>query len=341
MTSTRIGARALALLPSLLGGFLLCVTESTCAHAPVESPFTLKHIGPNVWAAIDNSDAREAAGVNAGFVIGDDGVLVIDTFASADAASRLLAEIRQLTKLPIRFVINTHYHLDHVAGNGVFAEAGAVVLAQRNVRTWIHTENRRLLGDGLRSAGRGEITPEQTAMIEAFVAPTVVYGKSVDLYLGLREIHVRSFPGHTGGDSVVLIPDAKIAFCGDLLFRQTMPNLIDASTKPWIETLDVLANSEPDYTFVPGHGDVGHVQDLKTLRDYLATLRNLVSAETAQGKSGDALAEALMPELTGKYGQWNAFTYFAKASILQTEAELSGKKKVPRAAEGAEAKTAR
>jgi glyoxylase-like metal-dependent hydrolase (beta-lactamase superfamily II) len=307
----------------------------------VESPFTLKQIGPNVWAAIDNPDAREAAGVNAGFVIGDDGVLVIDTFASADAARRLLAEIRRLTKLPIRFVINTHHHLDHVAGNGVFVEAGAVVLAQRNVRAWIHTGNRRLLSDGLRSAGRGEITPEQTAMIEAFVAPTVVYDTSVDLYLGSREIHVRSFPGHTGGDSVVLIPDAKIAFCGDLLFHQTMPNLIDASTKPWIETLDVLANSEPDYTFVPGHGDVGHSQDLTTLRDYLATLRKLVSDEKAQGKSGDALAETVMPELTNQYGKWNAFTYFAKASILQTEAELNGKKKVPRAAADAEANTAR
>jgi cyclase len=341
MTSTRIGARALALFPSLLCGFVLCVTGSACAHAPVESPFTLKHIGPNVWAAIDNPDAREAAGVNAGFVIGDDAVLVIDTFASADAARRLLAEIRRLTKLPIRFVINTHYHPDHVAGNGVFVEAGAVVLAQSNVRAWIHTENRRLLSDGLRSAGRGEITPEQTAMIEGFVPPMVVYDKTVDLYLGSREIQVRSFPGHTGGDSVVLIPDATIAFCGDLFFRQTMPNLIDASTKPWIETLDVLAKGQPDYTFVPGHGDVGNAQDLTTLRDYLATLRKLVSDQTAQGKSGDMLADAVMPELTGKYGQWNAFTYFAKASVLQTEAELSGKKKIPQAAADGEANTAR
>jgi glyoxylase-like metal-dependent hydrolase (beta-lactamase superfamily II) len=140
---------------------------------------------------------------------------------------------------------------------------------------------------------------------------------------------------------VVLIPDAKIAFCGDLFFRQTMPNLIDASTKPWIETLDVLANSQPDYTFVPGHGDVGNAQDLATLRDYLATLRKLVSDEKAQAKSGDALAEAVMPELTGKYGQWSAFAYFAKASILQTEAELSGKKTIPQAAADGQANTVR
>jgi glyoxylase-like metal-dependent hydrolase (beta-lactamase superfamily II) len=83
-------------------------------------PFKLTQIGPNAWAAIDNSIAKQRAGSNAGFVIGDDGVAVIDTLGSADAAKQLLAEIRHLTKLPIRFVINTHYHLDHVAGNGVF-----------------------------------------------------------------------------------------------------------------------------------------------------------------------------------------------------------------------------
>jgi cyclase len=249
--------------------------------------------------------------------VGDDGVVVIDTFASADAARQLLAEIRKLTKLPIKFVINTHYHLDHVAGDGVFVEAGAVVLAQRNVRGWIHTENLRLLRDGLRSAGRGEITSEQTATIEGFVRPMVLYDKTVDVYFGSREIHVRSVTRHTGGDSVVLVPDAKTDFCGDLFFRHTLPNLIDASTKPWVETLDLLAKSEPDYTFVPGHGDVGNAQDMTALREYLVTLRKLVSNAQAQGKSGDALAEAVSPELTDKYGQGNFFTYFAKPNILQ------------------------
>jgi len=89
-----------------------------------------------------------------GFVIGDDGVAVIDTSASADAdgqfgtepAKQLLAAIRTLTKLPVRFVINTHYHLDHVGANAVFVDAGAMVLAHRNVRRWIHSENLRMFG---------------------------------------------------------------------------------------------------------------------------------------------------------------------------------------------------
>jgi cyclase len=192
----------------LFCALLLCTTEGTSAQAPAAPLFTLKHIGPNAWAAIDDPNAKQRAGSNAGFVIGDDGVVVIDTFASADAAKQLLAEIRKLTKLPIKFVVNTHYHPDHVAGNGVFVEAGAVVLAQRNVRGWIHTDNLRLASESLRSIGR-EITSEQRAFIEGLVPPTVMYDNAVDLYLGSREIQVRSFPGHTGGDSVVMIPDAK------------------------------------------------------------------------------------------------------------------------------------
>ncbi len=305
----------------LFCALVLCVTEATCAHAPADPLFALKHIGPNAWAAIDDPNAKQRAGANAGFVIGDDGVVVIDTFASADAAKQLLAEIRKLTKLPIRFVINTHYHPDHVAGNSVFVEGGAVVLAQRNVRGWILKLLRA-------------IKPEQKSLVEGITLPMVVYDQAVDLYLGSREIHVRSLPGHTGGDSVVLIPDAKIAFGGDLFWRNTLPNLVDASTKPWVETLEVLAKIEPGYTFVPGHGDVGNAQDVVAFREYLATLRKLVSDAQAQGKSGDALAEAVMPALTEKYGQWVFFKDLAKPNILDTDAELRGKKRVPQAEMG-------
>lgn len=303
--------------------FLLCVTGATLAQEPAELPFTLKQVGPNAWAAIDNRNPKAPAGANAGFVIGDDGVAVIDTFASAEAAKQLLAEIRKLTKLPVKFVINTHYHGDHVAGNGIFMDAGAIVLAERNVRDWIHPENLKFFGK--------DIKPEQKAFIESLQAPTVGYDQAVDLYLGSREIRVRSFPGHTGGDTVVLIPDAKTAFGGDLFWRNTLPNMIDASTKPWIETLDSLAKNALGYTFVPGHGDAGHVQDVTAFRDYLATLQKLVADARGQGKSGDAVVEAVMPALTAKYGQWDFFQYLAAPNIRDTDAELSGKKKIPRA----------
>ncbi|RPI53934.1 MAG: MBL fold metallo-hydrolase [Acidobacteria bacterium] len=308
---------------------LLCVSCVTSAQDATEPPFTLTQVGPNVWAAISNPKSKASAGANTGFVIGNDGVVVIDTTASFDAdgsfgtapAEHLLAAIRKLTTLPVRFVINTHYHLDHVGANAVFADAGATVLAHRNVRGWIHSENLRLLGDGIK--------PPQRAYIEAFVPPTVTYDQPVDLYLGSREIRVRSFPGHTGGDSVVVIPDAKVVFAGDLFWRDMLPNLIDASTQPWIDALDTLVKNEPDATFVPGHGDVGTAQDVVSFREYLATLRKLVSDAQAQKKSGEALADAVMPALGDKYSRWDGFQYLARPNILQMDAELSGKKRIP------------
>ena len=134
---------------------LLCATSLLRAQQPTESPYTLKQVGPNAWAAIDNSNAKAPAGANAGFVIGDDGVVVIDTFASADAATRLLADIRMRTAAPVKFVVNTHYHADHAAGNAVFANAGATVVAQRNVRGWIHTENLKFLGPESQARAEG------------------------------------------------------------------------------------------------------------------------------------------------------------------------------------------
>jgi hypothetical protein len=118
----RTAKRAVQFLHPYLPCILLCVSCATGTRDTDEPPFTLKQVGRNVWAAISNPRSKAPAGANTGFVIGDDGVVVIDTSASVDAdgqfgtepARRLLAEIRTRTKLPVRFVVNTHHHLDHV-----------------------------------------------------------------------------------------------------------------------------------------------------------------------------------------------------------------------------------
>jgi cyclase len=286
-------------------------------------PFTLQQIGPNVWAAVDNANAKERSYVNAGIVIGDDGVVVVDTLTGFGASDRLFQEVRKITNLPVKFVVNTHYHGDHVGGNKLFADAGARILAHRNVRGWIHTENLRMLGDSAK--------PELTKLIQSFVAPTVSYTDAVDLYLGSRVVQVRSFPGHTGGDSVVIVPDAKAVFGGDLLWKGVIPNTIDGSTKAWMQTLDALATTYAGHTFVPGHGGLATAQDVATLRDYLATVQKLVAEARASGESGDALTQTVLPALTKQYGHWEGFAYLAPLNIVQADAELSGKKRVPTA----------
>ncbi|HKW89012.1 MAG TPA: MBL fold metallo-hydrolase, partial [Candidatus Acidoferrales bacterium] len=258
---------------------LLSVLALACAASAADSPapFTLHEVAPGVWAAIDDPAAKAArSGSNAGFIIGSDSVAVVDTFVNPAAAQALLDEIRKKTNLPIRFVVNTHYHIDHVAGNNVFAAAGATIFAQDNVRAWERAENLKFFGP--------QIKPEQKQMVESLGLPTVTYKDRVDLYLGARHLVVVSLPGHTGGDSVVFIPDANVLFCGDLFWKHTLPNLIDASTKPWIETLDAILSRHPEATFIPGHGEVGRAQDLRDFHDYLAALREAVGAAQSAGK---------------------------------------------------------
>src|SRR5690348_16485877 len=139
---------------------LVCVFYAAVALA--QSPdFVVKKVGENVYAAIGVDGGK--AGSNAGFIVGDKGVLVVDTFTTTEAAQALLAEIRKVTNQPVRFVVNTHYHLDHTGGNAVFADAGATILAQRNLRGWLRTENLKFFGPNPK--------PEQKAMVEALVLP--------------------------------------------------------------------------------------------------------------------------------------------------------------------------
>ena len=301
--------------------FLAAMAVAVFAQTPETLPFIMKPLGHGVYAAID--DAKGDAGANAGFVIGDDGVLVVDTFENEKAARALLSEIRKLTPLPIRFVVNTHYHLDHVAGNKIFQDAGAVVIAHRNVGVWIHTENLKFFGKNIK--------PEQKAEVEALGAPDIFYDDALTLRLGSREILVVHLLGHTGGDSVVRINDAKATFWGDLFWKKTLPNLIDATTADWGQTLNPTGDwvKRFDGTQVPGHGDVGRIEDVREFEGYLSDLRSLVSGAEEQKKSGDELVAAVYPEVMKKYGKWEFFEYFAKSNIKDMDAELRGKKRKP------------
>jgi len=282
--------------------------------------FTVKKIGEGVYAAI-NPD-RGKAGSNAGFIVGTTGVAVVDTFIAAEPAKELLAEIRKVTNLPIRYVINTHYHLDHTGGNAVFAEAGATIVAHRNVRGWLRTENMKFFGASPK--------PEDKARVEALALPDVVYSDAIDLYLGTRLVEVRYMLGHTGGDSVVLVPDANVIFGGDLIWQKHLPNLIDASTQPWIQTLDSLLQEHSSATFVSGHGDLATAADVRDFRNYLNTLRTDVAKAQSDGKSGQELVDAVTAQLKETYGQWGFFNNFITRNIQQTSDELAGKKRIPK-----------
>ncbi len=289
----------------------------TAANAP---PFALKQIGPGVYAAIGGS----RAGSNAGFVVGDDGVLVIDSFFYPEAATALLDQIRRITPKPVRYVINTHYHVDHVAGDAVFKAAGATIIAHRNVPGWIHSENLHLLGDGL--------TPELKQRVEALIPPDQTTDKPLTLLLGKRRIEVRPIEGHTGGDLIVEVPDSKVVFAGDILWNHRTPTITDGTISRWSDSLAKLEASR-DTVFIPGHGDLASRKEVEDLRVLFSDLERLTAEGRNAGLAGDALVAAAGPKFRALHSDW---TYMDRAPgilIPQMEAELAGNKRVPKPAE--------
>jgi glyoxylase-like metal-dependent hydrolase (beta-lactamase superfamily II) len=176
-----------------------------------------------------------------------------------------------------------------------------------------------------------EIKPEQKSMVEHLAAPNVLIRSTMELRCAGYTAS-QTFWSHTGGDpGDRSTGEIRIVFCGDLFWRHTLPNLIDASTLPWMETLSTLSkfSAETPIIFVPGHGDPGVATDVTAFRGYLSDLRDWVGSVKKDGKSSTALLEAVLPQVKQKYGAWQFFDYFAKRNIADVEAELNGSKRVP------------
>jgi glyoxylase-like metal-dependent hydrolase (beta-lactamase superfamily II) len=304
--------RAVAL--ALAGLAALAATVNAAAQS-----FELKSLGQGVYAAIDR---QGKAGANAGFVIGGEAVAVIDSFYREDAARALLDEIRKLTPLPVRYVINTHHHIDHVSGNRLFAEAGATLVAQRQVLDWVQPENLRLLGGE-------QASDERRRLVAALKAPQLGYEQQMSLDLGGRRILLQHLAGHTGGDTAVWVADAQVLFLGDLMWRASVPNLIDARVQRWIPTLDALDALPAATAVVPGHGEMANLADMRSFRDYLRDLQRHVDAALAQPAEPAQRQQQVLEALRSRYGQWAYFERLAPANVRDMLAEAEGRKRTP------------
>lgn len=208
---------------------------------------------------------------NAAFVQTDEGVLVVDALGSPALADELLAEIDRVTRAPVRVVVVTHYHADHVYGLQSFRARGATIVAHRAGREYLVSDTalRRL------EASRQELAPwvdERTRLVEA---DRWIDGDT-ELVLGGERFVLRHVgPSHTAEDLVVWAPARRVLFAGDLVFRGRIPFVGQADSRRWIAALDVLIGFAPRL-IVPGHGPVSSepVADLRLTRDYLQHLRD-------------------------------------------------------------------
>jgi glyoxylase-like metal-dependent hydrolase (beta-lactamase superfamily II) len=310
-----------------------------------EDNFTLVKVNDGVYAAIAKNGGLASG--NAGFVVGEEGVLMVDTFFTPDAVEELIGVIATETTQPLKYAINTHYHLDHTGGNQVLAARGVPIIAHEKLMEWQTTKNRRFLPavDELQkrrdtAAKQLSETPtdqadkrapleRQIRRLDAMLKikltnPTVTFSSGmVHLHLGKREVVLFTLPGHTGGDVLAYVPDANVLYMGDMGWRKTLPNLVDATVSDWITSLDKLLAQYPTAKFVPGHGEVATAADIREFRDYLDDLRTRVKQAISDGLTIDQAKQQL--KLPEKYKDF-AFQNFATPNVEDMYKELKGTK---------------
>ena len=210
----------------------------------------------------------ESLDLNVGVVLGEDGVLIVDTRSTHREAAELIDDLGKLTRLPVRWVVNTHWHWDHVFGNALFTAA----------EIWGHElciPAMESLGERMKQDARRWMPPETHDDVDAVevVAPGHTFSESATLAIG-REVDL-TYHGvaHTDADIIVRVPEAGVAFFGDMIEEGAPPNFGDSHPEVWPETLRDAASEFPA-TAVPGHGDVvdetfvlAQIEELETVAD--------------------------------------------------------------------------
>ncbi|MFJ2992417.1 MBL fold metallo-hydrolase [Pandoraea sp. NPDC087047] len=230
---------------------------------------TFTQLSENAWAYTAEGDP------NSGVIIGDDGVMIVDTTATPAMAQDLIARIRTITDKPIKYVVLSHYHAVRVLGaSAYFAEGAQQIIASRGTYEMIVERGEADMKSEI------ERFPRLFAGVETVPGltwPTLVFEKEMTLFLGKLEVKIAHLgSGHTKGDTVVWLPSQKVLFSGDLVEYDAACYTGDAQLAEWPATLDALAALGAE-KLVPGRGPAlttpGDVaKGLAYTKDFVTTL---------------------------------------------------------------------
>ncbi len=281
-----------------------------------------EQLGEGIYAFISPIGITPLVSGNSLVVIGDDSVLVVDTGQFPSLARAEIAKIRQLTALPVRYIVTTHWHPDHWTGNGEFVRAYPCVsiIATANTRTLAQTRGAqyvspeyagkildsvdKAIARGTHSDGK-PLLPSELPYLEmakiqfeefgpelsgALVYPNVIFSDSLDIHLGKRLVQIRFFGrGNTAGDAVVFVPDAKVLATGDLVVNP-FPYGTGSFYAEWLATLHKLLALDAQI-IVPGHGMIE--RDNSYVRHLVLLLESLQAQIADAIKAGLSLEDTL------------------------------------------------
>lgn len=258
------------------------------------------------YAGTINPSYANSFGANAGMVIGDKGILVVDTLGSAKEARKFIEDIKRISDKPIRYVVNTHSHFDHTFGNSEFAAIHAVIFAQ----TSCPINMNKTLPLVIKNAKNYGITDEEAKAVK-ITYPDVTSPEMMRIDLGNVRVDILFMaPSHTDDSVMVFIPRDRVLFSGDVLFTDYYPYMGDGDIIGWVKTLDFI-KSVPVDKIIPGHGPVSSKKDVAEMKDYLLTFDQ--KAKELCAKSNDI--EAVSAELKRSLPARSQADFLIKSSI--------------------------
>ena len=257
----------------------------------------LQKISDHVYAYTGtiNPSTANSFGANAGIVIGDKGILVVDTLGSAKEARKFIEDIKKISAKPVRYVVDTHSHFDHTFGNSEFAALQAVICAQ----TSCPINMMKSLPLIIKHAKDYGITDEDAKAIK-ITYPDVTTPEMMRIDLGNVSVDILFMaPSHTDDSVMVFIPRDKVLFSGDVLFTDYYPYMGDGDIIGWGKTLDFI-KSVPVDKIIPGHGPVSVKKDVAEMKDYILAFDQKAIELCAKSNDIEAISAQLKKSLPAR-----------------------------------------
>jgi len=283
-----------------------------------EKKITFDELAAGVYAYTAEGDP------NAGVVVGEDSVLVVDTLATPVQAETLIERIRGVTDKPVRYIVLSHYHAVRVLGASAYG--ADTVIASRGTYDLIKERGAQ---DFKSEAERFPRLFQSIESVPGLTWPNLVFERELVLWFGQREIRIMHLgKGHTQGDTVVWLPKERVLFSGDLVEQGATPYCGDAHLREWPGTLKKLKALKPR-KLVPGRGPALKTPKqcadaIDTTREFVSSLYRRVSKGVDKGKSLKQVYASAGKKLERKYGHWVIFEHCIPFNITRAYDEARG-----------------